>query len=208
MGEVGESTATIKCYAPPNESGVNVPIIDSIQGIDVDKTLTSEQLSNRAEFLSTITVDYPKEPILNRTNVTTDDKLLVLHDPVNTFRDEYCNKRGESYTIDRYLTCDCSNYYGEVCQIDGNSYNEVISLYKKIYKKISEAQTSVFDRYLLNGVQKLIRSGSMFMPIEQMDFMVQSIEYTTLNMQNFASDIMDNKNYEKLCKDADIDRII
>ena len=198
MGEVGESTATIKCYAPPNESGVNVPIIDSIQGIDVDKTLTSEQLSNRAEFLSTITVDYPKEPILNRTNVTTDDKLLVLHDPVNTFRDEYCNKRGESYTIDRYLTCDCSNYYGEVCQIDGNSYNEVISLYKKIYKKISEAQTSVFDWYLLNGIQKLIRSGSMFMPIEQMDFMVQSIEYTTLNMQNFASDIMNNKNYEKL----------
>ena len=82
---------TIKCYCrdiylvsnyaskivqvnkPPTESGVSIPLSEVISTIDIDQDLSTKQLSNRAEFISTITVDFPKDFILNRTNVTNYD---------------------------------------------------------------------------------------------------------------------------------------
>ena len=192
------TTSTIKVYLPPNDSGVNIPIIDSISSIDITGDLTPEQLSNRAEAISTITVDYPKNFILNRTIVTPNEKMLEVSDPVDKFRDEYCNKRGDSYVIDRFLICDCSNYYGQFCQIDGSSYKDVISLYKELYQKVNQAQRVEFDFNLLNTIHLLIKSGSVFLPIEEMGYMTKVIDMIDLFQTKYKNDMLINNNHEIL----------
>ena len=216
---------TIKCYCkdkfslydstseillvnkPPTESGVSIPISEVISSIDVELDLSSKQLSNRAEFISTITVDFPKEFILNRTNVTNydiniNDKIvtlpyLILQDPISLERDSFCNKRGNSYMIYKYLYCDCSDdFVGVVCQIDKDSLSNVLSNYKTLYQKVLSAQTTQYDFYLLNTVHLLIKSGAAFMPLESTEYMLQAIEYIVLYTNKFVDVMTYDRNYE------------
>ena len=191
-----EVNKTMKLYLSPTESNVSIPLKDSLSSIDLEGDLTPEQLSNRAEFLSTITVDFPKDFILNRTTVTSPSLALEVTDPIAKRHDLYCNNRGTSYIIDKYLTCDCSNYFGSNCQVDIESQNVVIDVYDQLYKKIDQAQTLEFNWYILNGIHLLVKSGSVFLPLERRDLMTRSMEYVSLCMQRFRNDMMSNNLHE------------
>ena len=184
----------------PTNSKVNIPLEESLKSIDLDEDLTPEQLNNRAEFLATTTIDFEKGiEILNRTNVTDFTKKgiwqqnLILYDPTSSIRDIYCNHRGNSYD---YLICDCNGYEGSMCQIDYPSLNYVIEIYKKLYKKVKAMQTIHYNQYLINSVNLLMRSGATFMPIENMDFMLESIEFVNIYRNKFVEEMMEGNNYE------------
>ena len=94
----------------PTNSGIDMALEETIETIDIEEDLTTEQLLNRAEFLATTTVDFDKGVELqNRTNITIYNKKgilqekLLLDDPHGSKRDLYCNYRGDSYMIYQYL---------------------------------------------------------------------------------------------------------
>ena len=72
------------------------------------------------------------------------------------------NKRGNSYVIYKYLYCDCGtfDFLGSVCQIDYYSIKRLIAVYKQLYQKVLNAQTTQYDFNLLNTVHLLIKSGA------------------------------------------------
>ena len=99
----------VEVYDVPTNSRVDIPLEDALESIDIDEDLTPEQLSNRAEFLATTTIDFEKGiEILNRTNVTDFTKRgiwqqnLILYDPTSSPNDIYCNYRGNSY-VEYYI---------------------------------------------------------------------------------------------------------
>ena len=194
---------TINVYLPPDKGGETVPISESIVLLELNNSLTSEQLSNRAEYLYTLTVDYPKDYILNRTNITNYDyntgksiSYLQIQDPKPKLNDSYCNYHGNSYVEYKYLICDCINYFGEYCQIDGDAFSQLINIYQTIYDLVLNAQTTTYDNYLINTIHLLIKSGSEFMEIDNMNFMLNSMEFITLYTSNFEDDLLENENYK------------
>jgi hypothetical protein len=193
----------VEVYDVPTASQKDIPLSDGLKSIDVDEDLTPEQLSNRAEFLATTTIDFEKGiVILNRTNVTDFTRKgiwqqnLILYDPTDSQRDIYCNHRGSSYVVYLYLICDCNGYDGGMCQIDHSSLDMVIEIYNKLFTKVKQMQTIHYNKYLINSVNLLMRSGAAFMPIENMDFMLESIEFINLYRNKFASEMMEGNNYE------------
>ena len=187
----------------PTRSMVNLTLEEGLANIDLDEELTSEQLSNRAEFLATTTVDYDKGvELINRTNVTDFTKKgiwqqnLILSDPTSSQRDLYCNYRGNSYMVYYYLVCDCDGYEGTMCQIDAPSFESTIGLYDKLFTKVKKMQTIHYDKYLINSVNLLMKSGAQFMPIENMDFMLESIDFINLYRNKFQAEMMEGNNYE------------
>ena len=193
----------VEVYDVPTNSKKNIPLEESLESIDLDEDLTPEQLNNRAEFLATTTIDYEKGiEILNRTNVTDFNpkgiwqQNLLLYDPVSSQRDIYCNHRGDSYVEYYYLICDCYGYEGSMCQIDYQSFDYVIEIYNKLFTKVKTMQTIHYNKYLINSVKLLMRSGAAFMPVESMDFMLESIEFINLYRNKFAEDMMEENNFE------------
>ena len=194
---------TVQVFDVPTNSKVDLPLEDGLASIDIDEDLTPEQLSNRAEFLATTTIDFEKGiDLLNRTNVTDFTKKgiwqqnLILYDPTSSNRDIYCNHRGNSYVEYYYLICDCNGYEGGMCQIDHPSFDSVIEIYNKLFTKVKQMQTIHYNKYLINSVNLLMRSGAAFMPIENMDFMLESIEFINLYRNKFADKMMEGNNYE------------
>jgi len=193
----------VQVHDVPTNSKKDIPLEDALESIDLDEDLTPEQLSNRAEFLSTTTIDFEKGiEILNRTNVTDFTKKgiwqqnLILYDPTNSKTDIYCNHRGNSYVEYYYLICDCNGYEGGMCQIDHPSFDTVIEIYNKLFLKVKQMQTIHYNKYLINSVNLLMRSGAAFMPVENMDFMLESIEFINLYRNKFAEEMMEGNNYE------------
>ena len=193
----------VEVYDVPTNSRVDIPLEDALESIDIDEDLTPEQLSNRAEFLATTTIDFEKGiEILNRTNVTDFTKRgiwqqnLILYDPTSSPNDIYCNYRGNSYVEYYYLICDCNGYEGGMCQIDHPSFEKVIQIYKDLFTKVKTMQTIHYNHYLINAVNLLMRSGAAFMPIENMDFMLESIEFINLYRNKFAAEMMEGTHYE------------
>ena len=193
----------VQVFDVPTSSQVDLPLEESLQSIDLDEDLTPEQLSNRAEFISTTTVDFEKgTDIQNRTNITTFTKQgiwqedLIMFDPTDSQRDIYCNHRGNSYVVYKYLICDCSGYEGSMCQIDYPSFDSVIEIYNELFTKVKKMQTINYNKYLINSVNLLMSSGATFMPIENMDFMLESIEFINLYRNKFANEMMEGTNYE------------
>ena len=194
----------VQVFDIPTNSQKDLPLEEGLKSIDLDEDLTSEQLSNRAEFLATTTVDFDKGEveILNRTDITPITKKgirqenLILNDPTDSQRDLYCNHRGNSYIIYRYLICDCSGYEGSMCQIDYPSLDSTIEVYKKLFNKVKTMQTIHYNKHLINSVNLLMKSGAQFMPIENMDFMLDSIEFINLYRNKFQTEMMEGKNYE------------
>ena len=196
------STVTpITVYDPPLISKQSISIADAISTLDLDEVLSPEQLSNRAEFIATVAVNYDNEPIINRTNITNYDEngeteFLNLYDPVSQERDSYCNKRADSYVIYYYLTCECQNYYGSNCQIDGNSYQLLVNVYRTLYQKVIEAQTTDYNEYLLNVVYLLVKSGSQFLQIADKDFLLNAMEFITLCTTGFGVQMVQGDKYK------------
>ena len=188
----------------PTKSGVNnITLSETIQTIDIDEELESEQLLNRAEFLATTTVDFEKEEVtINRTYITTYNKQGVLlenlqkTDPSSSMNDIYCNYRGDSYVEYFYLICDCHGYDGAMCQIDHGSYDFMIDTYNQLFLKVKMMQTGKYNNDLIKSVNLLMSSGAAFMEIDNMDFMLESIEFINLYRNKFTSEMMDGKNYE------------
>ena len=188
----------------PTVSLVEPDLEKALKSIDLDEDLTPEQLSNRAEFLATTTIDFDKKGIviLNRTNVTDFTKKgiwqqnLILYDPTSSRTDLYCNHYGHSYVIYHYLICDCNGYDGGMCQIDHKSLDYVIEIYNKLFTKVKQMQTIHYNKYLINSVNLIMRSGAQFMPVENMEFMLESIEFINLYRNKFATEMMQGNNYE------------
>ena len=194
---------TIEIYDVPTNSKIDIPLEEALESLDLDEDLTPEQLNNRAEFLATTTIDFDKGiQILNRTNVTDFtpkgiwQQNLILYDPESSQRDIYCNHRGDSYVEYYYLICDCYGYEGGMCQIDYQSFEYVIEVYNKLFTKVKTLQTIYYNKYLINSVKLLMRSGAAFMPIENMDFMLESIEFINLYRNKFAEEMMQKNNFE------------
>ena len=197
--------AEMKVVDVPTESGVNISLKDSIQKLDVNEELSVEQLLNRAEFLSKMTVDYDKGfELLNRTNISIYNSKgilqenLITKDPQSSApeRDTFCNGRGVSYVVYFYLICDCNGYDGNMCQIDHASYEDMVSNYKDFFLKVRMMQTGKYDYSLIKSVNLYMKSAAEFMDIEQMDFMLQSIEFINLYRNKFVEEMMEGKNYE------------
>ena len=193
----------VKVYDVPTSSQIDLPLEESLKSIDLDEDLTPEQLSNRAEFISTTTIDFEKgTDIQNRTNITTFTKQgiwqedLIMLDPTDSQRDIYCNHRGNSYVVYKYLICDCNGYEGSMCQIDYPSFDSTIEIYNELFTKVKKMQTIHYNKYLINSVNLLMSSGATFMPIENMDFMLESIEFINLYRNKFANEMMEGRNYE------------
>ena len=168
----------------PTNSHVDLPLEESIATIDVDEELTSEQLLNRAEFISTTTIDFDKGIELeNRTNIGSN-------------KDLYCNRRGDSYMIYFYLFCDCSGYDGSMWQIDHASYEYMKQIYNQLFLKVKMMQTGKYVPELIKSVNLLMKSGAAFMDIENMDFMLESIEFINLYRNKFVTEMMQGNNYE------------
>ena len=187
----------------PTNGGPDLTLEDGLASIDLDEDLTPEQLSNRAEFLATTTVDFEKGlDIINRTNVTDFNKRgiwqqnLIINDPTSSQRDLYCNGRANSYIIYYYLICDCNGYEGSMCQIDAPSFDSTIEIYDKLFTKVKTMQTIHYNKYLINSVNLLMKSGAQFMPIENMDFMLESIDFINLYRNKFQTEMMEGNNYE------------
>ena len=187
----------------PTNSNLDIPLEESIAKIDVDEELTTEQLLNRAEFISTTTVDFEKGvEIENRTNISTYNRRGVLQenlikiDPTGSNQDLYCNKRGDSYMVYFYLICDCSGFDGSMCQIDHASYEYMKGIYNQLFLKVKMMQTGKYDHDLIKSVNLLMKSGAAFMDIENMDFMLESIEFINLYRNKFATEMMQGNNYE------------
>ena len=89
-----------------------------------------------------------------------------------------------------YLTCECQNYYGSNCQIDSNSYKQLVIIYRTLYKKVIEAQTTNYNEYLLNTVYLLIKSASQFMQIDDRDYLINAIEFITLYSNSFTTQMI------------------
>ena len=65
----------------PTNSKVDIPLEESIAAIDINEDLEIDQLLNRAEFMSTTTVDYDKGiELMNRTNITIYNKKGILQE--------------------------------------------------------------------------------------------------------------------------------
>ena len=193
----------VEVFDIPTNSKKDIPLEESIESIDLDEELTSEQLLKRAEFLATATVDYEKEvEILNRTNITIYNKQgllqdkLILNDPTSSERDLYCNYRGNSYVEYLYLICDCNGYDGNMCQIDHNSYDYMIDIYNKLFDKIKTMQTGNYNMDLILSLNLLMKSAATFMDVENMDFMLESIDFINLHRNKFVEKMMEDNNYE------------
>ena len=193
----------VEVYDIPTNSRIDIPLEEALKYIDLDEDLTPEQLNNRAEFLATITIDFDKKiKILNRTNVTDFNpkgiwqQNLILYDPTSSQRDLFCNYRGNSYVEYYYLICDCNDYEGRTCQIDYPSFDIVIEMYNKLFYKVKSLQTIHFNKYLINSVNLLMRSGAAFMPVENLDFMLESIDFINLYRNKFPDKMIEGNNYE------------
>ena len=182
-----------------------VPLEESIKSVDLEKDLTTKQLLNRAEFLATVTVDFDKgTEYINRTNVSAYDKKgnlqekLLLNKPKSNLRevDGYCNQRGYSYVEYNYLICDCPGYDGNMCQIDHASYDYMINIYKELFTKVKQMQTSKYNKDLIKSVNLLMRSAATFMDVNNMDFMLESIEFINLYTNRFKDQMLEGNNYE------------
>ena len=191
---------TIKVYDPPFISGKNIPISEVISTIELNRELSSKQLLNIADFLSILT-NYEDARTLNRTTITNYDEngeteLLNLYDPINKENDLFCNKRGNSYIIYYYLTCKCINYYGSNCQIDIDSYIQLVTIYKNLYNKIIKIQTDQFNEDILNSIYLLVKSSSEFLQIDDMDYLLNSMEYIILYFNSFRTEMLTETNYK------------
>ena len=187
----------------PTNSGIDMALEETIETIDIEEDLTTEQLLNRAEFLATTTVDFDKGVELqNRTNITIYNKKgilqekLLLDDPHGSKRDLYCNYRGDSYMIYQYLVCDCTGYDGNMCQVDHASYDYMKGVYNQLFLKVKRMQTGKYNNDLIKSVNLLMKSAAAFMDIDNMDFMLESIEFINLYRNKFADKMMEEDNYK------------
>ena len=186
-----------------SKNRVNIPLEESIETIDLDEDLTTEQLLKRTRMLATSTVDFEKEEvILNRTNISTYNKKgllqenLILIDPDIKIDAPFCNIRGSSYIIYQYLICDCNGYDGNMCRIDHPSYESTVNIYKKLFNKIKRMQTGKYNKDIIQSLNILMKSASSFMNIENMDFMLEAIEYINLYKNRFIEQMIEGNNYE------------
>ena len=190
----------------PGETQNVLPLKETLLTIDLDEELTSEQLLNRAQFTSTMTVDFDKGyEIVNRTNVTIYNSKgilqenLILKEPEANHRkdgNKYCNTYGGSYLMYRYLVCDCDGYTGTNCQIDHSSYDTVKGDYSKLFLKVKRMQTGKYEKNLIKSVNLIMKSASQFMDIDGMDFMLESIDFINLYRNKFVTEMMTGNNYE------------
>ena len=193
----------IEVYDIPTKSKIDIPFEESISEIDIDGIESTEQLLNRAQFLSSLTGDFDKGlEVRNRTNITDFNnkglwqQKLILSDPTSSIRDIYCNYRGDSYVEYFYLICDCHGYDGNMCQIDHNSYEYMIDLYNKMLNKIKIMQTRKYDRNLINSIYLLVKSAASFMEIDNINYFFDSLNIIDSYMNQFASEMLKGNNYE------------
>ena len=175
-----------------------IPLEETIKSIDLDKELSTEQLLKRSEFLAKTSVDFEKGiEFINRTNITIYSnkgilqEKLILYKPTAYENDLYCNERGDSYRVYFFLICDCKGADGDMCQIDHNSYDYMINVYKELYNKIRRMQTGKYNKDLIKALNLLMKSGATFMNIENMDFMLQSIEFINLYTNKFKDKLIE-----------------
>ena len=181
-----------------------IPMEELLDSIDLDEDLTSTQLLKRAEFLASTTVDFQKGiEFKNRTNITTYNKRGVLQENLTDLgpdkyskNDLYCNKRGDSYMLYFYLICDCINFEGTMCQIDYGSFDYVVNVYKELFTKIKRMQTTKYNKDLIKALNLLMKSAASFMDINNMDFMLESIDFINLYTNRFKDKMLEGNNYE------------
>ena len=95
-----------------------------------------------------------------------------------------------------YLFCDCNGYEGTMCQIDKNSYDYVVDIYKKLLNKVKALQDNKYNKDLIKTIKLLMQSGATFMNIEHMDFMLESVEFINSQKDKFANKMIEGNNYE------------
>ena len=187
----------------PTNSKVDIPLEESIAAIDINEDLEIDQLLNRAEFMSTTTVDYDKGiELMNRTNITIYNKKgilqenLVKNDPSGSNNDFYCNERGDSYMVYFYLVCDCHGFTGAMCQVDHASHDFMLKNYNDLFLKIKMMQTGKYEHELIKSVNLLMKSAATFMDVDNMDFMLESIDFINLYRNKFTEEMMEGNNFE------------
>ena len=196
----------IPTQVAPTEIEEVIPLEESIQTIDIEENLETDQLLNRAEALSTATIDFDKGyTLLNRTNVTIYNSKGILQENLvlvtpNTSdgskRNDFCNNRGAAYIMYQYLVCDCDGFDGNTCQIDHASYDYIKDIYNQLFTKVKRMQTEKYNKDLIKSVNLIMKSGAQFMDIDNMDFMLESIDFINLYRNKFAAQMMEGNSYE------------
>ena len=187
----------------PTNKGPDIALEESIQTIDVEEDLSTEQLLKRAEFISTTTIDFDKGfELPNRTNISIYNKKGILQEnlidygPRGSSNDIYCNGRGDSYMVYHYLICDCQGFIGTVCQVKASDYDYVKEVYNSLFLKVKTMQTGKFNKDIIKSVNLFMKSAATFMDIDNMDFMLESIEFINLYRNKFVDEMMEGNNYE------------
>ena len=181
----------------------NITLKESFASIDLDDELTSDSILKRAKTFASSTTNFEREEEeLNRTSVTTFNKKgilqenLILNDPIGKNRDIYCNFNGDSYVVHYYLVCDCDGKDGNNCKIDHESYDYMIQKYHQLFNRVKSLQTGKYNKDLIQSLHYIMKSAAEFMNIENMDFMLESIEFINLYRNKFKDEMLEGNNYE------------
>lgn len=109
-----------------NAAKANVTLSTTLTGIDINVTLTPDQMFKRAITLESFGKPYFILNTINITNInsTNSDPAygnvnLILNDPMCST--DWCNGKGVCYLIDKNLACNCKDFIGTNCQIDSYS---------------------------------------------------------------------------------------
>jgi hypothetical protein len=145
-------------------------------GIDLNKTFSETELLNRAKTLGSLASNYYQQiASANMTELlpTVDKSVLLLQDP--QCQDQFCNKQGSCYLIDKYLTCICKNgYTGLNCQLNNENAGYLVQQYQSLWGQLtyngdysqlgSNITRTRLDAvsWLLSGAAKFISDESFF----------------------------------------------
>ena len=173
--------------------------IDEI--FNFDDELTSEQLSDRVELLTSL---YENNNIfLNRTEVKNYDlngikgKDLYLYDPISKQNDFNCNIEGNSYLLYKFLYCDCKeNYFGNLCQISKEAYLKILPVYKNIYTKILTTQNDTYNDFIIHSVHDLMKASSELLSFTERNYFTQVINYINNLIIKFPEEMIKDNRYE------------
>jgi hypothetical protein len=164
MGAITKVEGLIGVYDNPVNSGIDLPLSQILEGNDFDsKTLTPDEIYKRTLALQSLAKDKPKKFIFNSTEVKISSTSinLTLLDPVCD--DNYCNRNGTCYLIDKQLTCLCDpKYTGSNCQIDVASYDQLHGYYTSIYNSLMDTLQTDSSGYVPQGLRNLVNGASLF----------------------------------------------
>ncbi|MCQ2816835.1 MAG: hypothetical protein MJ252_06180, partial [archaeon] len=204
-------TKEITIHATPAQGGEPLAIKDALKDVknEIDESMTTEQLKNRAEMLESISEDYKKENFyINRTSITGKSEEAEINeipmiDPETGKSDEFCNLRGDSYLIDKFKICYCNNYNGIVCQIDSESFSFLVDTYEKLRYIVMNRGTDTYNILLTQSMRDLMIGASRFMSAKEMDFMLSPVDYITHLTNSFPEDMIQDDNIKLIADTID-----